>query len=109
MTSLISSLLSVGIVLSSMFVTIGVMFVLLKHRDRTVKLPVDREQLQRIPAFGLQQEIQDLQINLIASMLMGVLVVCLISTYFPQYGQLFYDIKVINSELKEFAGELKNS
>lgn len=60
-----------------MFVTLGVMFVLLKHRDRTVKLPVDRDQLQRIPAFGLQQEIQDLQINLIASMLMGVLVVCL--------------------------------
>ncbi|PKH33669.1 nuclease-related domain-containing protein [Shewanella sp. ALD9] len=77
MTSLSSSLLSVGILLSSMFVTLGVMFVLLKHRDRTVKLPVDREQLQRIPAFGLQQEIQDLQINLIASMLMGVLVVCL--------------------------------
>ncbi|MBB1427931.1 NERD domain-containing protein [Shewanella sp. SG44-2] len=77
MTSFISSLLSVGILLSSMFVTLGVMFVLLKHRDRTVKLPVDRDQLQRIPAFGLQQEIQDLQINLIASMLMGVLVVCL--------------------------------
>ncbi|MEH6733759.1 MAG: hypothetical protein V7690_03860 [Shewanella sp.] len=53
MTSFISSLLSVGILLSSMFVTLGVMFVLLKHRDRTVKLPVDREQLQRIPAFGL--------------------------------------------------------
>ncbi|QDE30144.1 hypothetical protein [Shewanella polaris] len=53
MTSFTSSLLSVGILLSSMFVTIGVMFVLLKHRDRTVKLPVDREQLQRIPAFGL--------------------------------------------------------
>ncbi|MCT8987646.1 nuclease-related domain-containing protein [Shewanella phaeophyticola] len=77
MTSFTSSLLSVGILLSSMFVTIGVMFVLLKHRDSTVKLPVDRDQLQRIPAFGLQQEIQDLQINLIASMLMGVLVVCL--------------------------------
>ncbi|GGP71696.1 nuclease-related domain-containing protein [Shewanella saliphila] len=77
MTSLSSSLLSVGILLSSMFVTLGVMFVLLKHRDSTVKLPVDRDQLQRIPAFGLQQEIQDLQIDLLASMLMGVLVVCL--------------------------------
>jgi hypothetical protein len=53
MTSFISSLLSVGILLSSMFVTLGVMFVLLKHRDSTVKLPVDRDQLQRIPAFGL--------------------------------------------------------
>lgn len=53
MTSLSSSLLSVGILLSSMFVTLGVMFVLLKHHDSTVKLPVDRNQLQRIPAFGL--------------------------------------------------------
>ncbi|WP_160055792.1 hypothetical protein [Shewanella litoralis] len=53
MTSLSSSLLSIGILLSSMFVTLGVMFVLLKHRDSTVKLPVDRDQLQRIPAFGL--------------------------------------------------------
>jgi hypothetical protein len=77
MTSFTSSILSVGILLSSMFVTIGVMFALLKHRDRTVKLPVDRDQLLRIPAFGLQQQIQDLQINLIASMLMSVLIVCL--------------------------------
>lgn len=38
-----------------MFVTLGVMFVLLKHRDRTVKLPVDRDQLKRIQAFGLQR------------------------------------------------------
>ena len=53
MTSISSSLLSVGILLSSMFVTLGVIFVLLKHRDSTVKLPVDRNQLQRIPAFGL--------------------------------------------------------
>ncbi|AZG33576.1 hypothetical protein [Shewanella psychromarinicola] len=53
MTSLSSSLLSVGILLSSMFVTLGVMFVLLKQRDSTVKLPVDRDQLQPIPAFGL--------------------------------------------------------
>ena len=77
MTGFASGILSVGILLSSMFVTLGVMYVLLKHRDATVKLPVDRDQLIRIPAFGLQQEIQDLQINLIASMLMGVLVVCL--------------------------------
>ncbi|WP_434927110.1 nuclease-related domain-containing protein [Shewanella sp. HL-SH2] len=77
MTGFTSGILSVGILLSSMFVTLGVMYVLLKHRHATVKLPVDRDQLIRIPAFGLQQEIQDLQINLIASMLMGVLVVCL--------------------------------
>tara|TARA_R110002050_G_scaffold92522_1_gene193612 strand:+ start:274 stop:630 length:357 start_codon:yes stop_codon:yes gene_type:complete len=37
-----------------MFTTVGVVYVLLKHRDATVKLPVDRDQLQRIPAFGLQ-------------------------------------------------------
>ncbi|MGI2225061.1 nuclease-related domain-containing protein [Shewanella frigidimarina] len=77
MTSFTSNLLSLGIVLSSMFTTVGVVYVLLKHRDATVKLPVDRDQLQRIPAFGLQQQIQSLQIDLIAGMLMGVLIVCL--------------------------------
>jgi hypothetical protein len=30
------------------------MFLLLKYRDHMVELPVDREQLLRIPAFGLQ-------------------------------------------------------
>lgn len=77
MTDFSSNFLAVAILLSSMFVASGVMYVLLKHRDATVKLPVDREQLARIPAYGLQQQIQDLQIDLIGSMLMGVLIVCL--------------------------------
>jgi hypothetical protein len=76
MTALTQNILSIVIVLSSMFVTLSVMYVMLKHRDATVKLPVDREQLQRIPAFGLQQQIQDLQIDLLAGMLMGVVIVC---------------------------------
>ena len=59
-----------------MFVTIGVMYVLRKYRDATVTLPVDREQLTRIPAYGLQQQIQDLQLDLIGSMMMGLMIVC---------------------------------
>ena len=54
MTDFSSILLSYGILLSGLLVTVGVMYVLLKHRDATVKLPVDREQLTRIPAYGLQ-------------------------------------------------------
>lgn len=48
---------------------------MLRYRDHTVKLPVDREQLQRIPAYGLQQQIQDLQFDLIAGLTMAVIVV----------------------------------
>ncbi|MCE9685498.1 NERD domain-containing protein [Shewanella sp. AS16] len=77
MTDFSSNLLSLGSILSSMFFTLGVVYVLLKYRDATVKLPVDREQLIRIPAYGLQQQIQDLQIDLIAGMLMGVMIVSL--------------------------------
>ena len=59
-----------------MFVTLGVMYVLLKHRDATVTLPIDREQLTRIPAYGLQKQIHDLQLDLLGSMMMGLMIVC---------------------------------
>lgn len=77
MTDFSSILLSYGILLSALLVTVGVMYVLLKHRDATVKLPVDREQLARIPAYGLQEQIHDLQLDLIGCMMMGLLIVCL--------------------------------
>lgn len=77
MTDFSNSMLSLAIILSSMFAIVGVMYGLLKYRDATVKLPVDREQLTRIPAYGLQQQIQDLQMDLIGSMLMGAMIVSL--------------------------------
>ncbi|MCD8557388.1 MAG: NERD domain-containing protein [Shewanella xiamenensis] len=76
MADFTNNILSVAIILSSMFVTLGVMYALLKHRDATVTLPVDREQLSRIPAYGLQKQIQDLQLDLIGSMMMGLMIVC---------------------------------
>ncbi|WP_207953684.1 nuclease-related domain-containing protein [Shewanella decolorationis] len=76
MADFTNNLLSIVIILSSMFVTIGVMYALLKYRDATVTLPVDREQLSRIPAYGLQKQIQDLQLDLIGSMMMGLMIVC---------------------------------
>jgi hypothetical protein len=51
------------------------MHLMLKYRDHTVKLPVDREQLLRIPAYGLQQQIQDLQFDLLGGLTMAVVVV----------------------------------
>ncbi len=77
MSSLSSQILSITIVLSSMFAVLSVMWLMLKHRDATVKLPVERDNLARIPAFGLQQEIQDLQMNLIAGMFIGTVAVSL--------------------------------
>ena len=75
MTDLSANIVSIAILLSGMFVVLGVMSFLLKRRDLTVKLPVDRDQLTRIPAYGLQQQIQDLQMDLIGGLLMGVMIV----------------------------------
>ncbi|WP_351124462.1 nuclease-related domain-containing protein [Shewanella sp. T24-MNA-CIBAN-0130] len=75
MTSLFTNVFAIGILLSGMFLMIGIMFLLLKYRDHTVKLPVDREQLLRIPAFGLQQQIQELQFDLLGGLTMAVVVV----------------------------------
>ncbi|MGI2110500.1 nuclease-related domain-containing protein [Shewanella frigidimarina] len=75
MTSLFTNVFATIILLSGMFLMVLIMHLMLKYRDHTVKLPVDREQLQRIPAYGLQQQIQDLQFDLIAGLTMAVIVV----------------------------------
>jgi hypothetical protein len=75
MTSLFTNVFATIILLSGMFLMVLIMHLMLRYRDHTVKLPVDREQLQRIPAFGLQQQIQDLQFDLIAGLTMAVIVV----------------------------------
>ncbi|WP_165872322.1 nuclease-related domain-containing protein [Shewanella frigidimarina] len=75
MTSLFTNVFATIILLSGMFLMVLIMHLMLRYRDQTVKLPVDREQLQRIPAFGLQQQIQDLQFDLIAGLTMAVMVV----------------------------------
>ncbi|QTM65152.2 NERD domain-containing protein [Shewanella decolorationis] len=77
MADFTNGLLSYGILLSGFIVTLGVMYALLKHRDATVTLPVDREQLTRIPAYGLQKQIHDLQLDLMGCVMLGILVVCL--------------------------------
>ncbi|MCT8858505.1 NERD domain-containing protein [Shewanella xiamenensis] len=69
-----SNLLSVVIILSSLFVGAGVLHVFLRYRDATLTLPVDREQLTRIPAYGLQKQIQDLQLDLMGYMMMGAII-----------------------------------
>ncbi|MEL4277240.1 nuclease-related domain-containing protein [Shewanella xiamenensis] len=69
-----SNLLSVVIILSSVFVGAGVLHVFLRYRDATLTLPVDREQLTRIPAYGLQKQIQDLQLDLMGYMMMGAII-----------------------------------
>jgi hypothetical protein len=67
------NILPMVIILSGMGM---VMYVMLKHRDRTVRLPIDREQLTRIPALGLQNKIQDLQFDVLSALLTAVMVVC---------------------------------
>ncbi|QYJ78332.1 nuclease-related domain-containing protein [Shewanella acanthi] len=77
MTDFEGNILSVAIIISSTFILVGLVYLLLRHRDATVKLPVDREQLIRIPAFGLQQQIQNLQMDLMANIMLGLMIVCM--------------------------------
>ena len=76
MTELSTSIIATAILVSGIYLMALMMHLLLKYRDYTVKLPVDREQLLRIPAFGLQNQIQDLQMDLISCMTMAVIVIC---------------------------------
>lgn len=76
MTELSTSIIATAILVSGIYLMALMMHLLLKYRDYTVKLPVDREQLLRIPAFGLQNQIQDLQMDLISCMTMAVMVIC---------------------------------
>jgi len=82
MSELSVNVLSMVIMLSGMAVVLLVMYVMLKYRDRTVRLPIDREQLTRIPALGLQNKIQDLQFDLLSALLMAVMIVCFPFAYF---------------------------
>jgi hypothetical protein len=75
MTSLFTNVFAIAVLLSGMFLMVLIMHLMLKYRDYTVKLPVDREQLLRIPAYGLQQQIQDLQFDLLGGLTMAVVVV----------------------------------
>ena len=70
------NLFSISILLSSMFLFALLFHLLLKHRDKVLRLPIEKEQLQRIPALSIQNQIQDLQLNLMGSLLMAVVVTC---------------------------------
>ncbi|MFV7785083.1 nuclease-related domain-containing protein [Shewanella marisflavi] len=75
MTELAANLISIAVLLSGMLVVISVAWLILKRRDLTLDLPVDRDQLIRIPAYGLQQQIQDLQMDVIGALVIAVMVV----------------------------------
>ncbi len=99
---------SILILLSGMGVVVLVMYVMLKHRDKTVRLPIDREQLTRIPAFGLQNQIQDLQFDILSALMMAVFIVSFpfalvgIKTYFiegkfPYFFSIFISLGLMFS------------
>lgn len=115
MSELTANLLSIVILLAGMGVVLLVSFVMLKHRDRTVKLPIDREQLTRIPALGLQNQIQDLQFDVLSALLMAVIVVCFPFAYlgvkahlttgtFPWLFTLFICIGLIYTGYRTWKG-----
>ncbi|HEW9974530.1 TPA: hypothetical protein VGT13_001475 [Shewanella algae] len=77
MSEIVIQTLSVVFLLSGMAVVLLVMRLVLWHRDRTVRLPIDRDKLQRIPALGLQQQIQNLLFDVIGAFMIAIMVVCM--------------------------------
>lgn len=75
MTELLKGIFSVSLILLGMGAILVPMFFVIRHRDRTVKLPIDREKLNRLPGFGIQKQIQELQFDILSAMLMSVIVV----------------------------------
>lgn len=77
MSEFVIQTLSVCFLLSGMAVVLSVMWLMLWYRDRTVRLPIDRDKLQRIPALGLQNQIQDLLFDVFGAFMIAVMVVCM--------------------------------
>ncbi|MFG0833463.1 nuclease-related domain-containing protein [Aeromonas bivalvium] len=53
---------------------VATLWLWLKRRDQTVKLPIDRDALLRLPGYGLQQQISDRQMDVIGYLLLAVLI-----------------------------------
>lgn len=70
---------SVVILVVIVFVGLGAailpMSLLARLRERTVRLPIEREQLTRLPGYGLQEEIKNKQFDLLGNMLLGMYLV----------------------------------
>ncbi|AEG11433.1 NERD domain protein [Shewanella baltica OS183] len=75
MTELLKGIFSVSLIFLGMGAILVPIFFVIRHRDRTVKLPIDREKLNRLPGFGIQKQIQELQFDILSAMLMSVIVV----------------------------------
>lgn len=82
MSQFLIQLLAVAICLTGMLAVLIPLFVMIKYRDKTVKIPIDREQLQRLPGFGLQREIRDRQFDLLGNMSMSICIVSIPFAYF---------------------------
>lgn len=82
MTDFMASSLTILLLLIGMFVVLGVMSLMLKRREITVKSPVDKEMLTRTAAHGLQDQIQNMQMDLMGTLLLATLIVSLPFSYF---------------------------
>lgn len=75
MSEILSGAISVAVLVVAMSATLLPMYLWLRHRDKTVKLPIDREQLLRLPGYGLHEQLKDKQLDLVGNMILGVTIV----------------------------------
>lgn len=77
MSAFLGSSIAVILILLGMLAVLMPLMLMIWNRDKTVKLPVDREQMLRLPGYGLQEEIRNAQLDMFAGMTMAVVIVAL--------------------------------
>ncbi|MBT1444859.1 NERD domain-containing protein [Shewanella sp. JM162201] len=86
MPDVISSSLAVIILSSGMFAVLLPLMLMVWYRDKTVKLPIDREQLLRLPGYGLQDDIRNAQLDLFGGMVLAIVVVAMPFAVYSAYA-----------------------
>ncbi|WP_298768299.1 nuclease-related domain-containing protein [uncultured Shewanella sp.] len=77
MSAFTVNLLPSIILFSGSYLISALMYLILLKRDKTLVLPIDKALLQRLPGFGISEQLRDLQIQLIGPIFIATLIVSL--------------------------------
>lgn len=75
MSEVVSVLISVSVVIAAMSATLVPMYILIRQREKNLRLPIDKEQLLRLPGYGLQEELRDKQFAILGYLVLGLYMV----------------------------------
>ncbi|GGO66138.1 nuclease-related domain-containing protein [Bowmanella pacifica] len=72
MSDFLSIVISVSVVIAAMSATLVPMYILIRQREKKLRLPIDKEQLLRLPGYGLQEELRDKQFAILGYLVLGL-------------------------------------